>query len=188
VPAATPLMIIQRSAMTEWYAAEVARARRSGESGELWRQTSGLFSEGGLPWQEMYAWRRAAEALLGGSRQTRAERRRALRRGYQLACELQAESTRRELEALARSARVSLASGVQSTGAPPTLPGVTAREREILQLLVAGSSYAEIASALVICEKTVSSHVSNLLRKTQTSSRVELALLARRVEQVEPTS
>ena len=74
-------------------------------------------------------------------------------------------------------------------GQPPaTLPGLTAREREILQHLVAGSTYAEIASALVISEKTVSSHVSNLLRKMQTSSRVELALLAHRVEQVEPTS
>jgi hypothetical protein len=44
------------------------------------------------------------------------------------------------------------------------------------------------ASTPVISEKTVSSHVSNLLRKTHTSSRVELALLAHRVEQVEPTS
>ncbi len=97
----TPLMIIQRSAMTAWYAAEVGRARRSVGSGELWLQTSGLFNEGGLPWQEMYAWRRAAEALLGGSRQTRAEGRRALRRGYQLACELQAESTRARAGGLA---------------------------------------------------------------------------------------
>jgi DNA-binding NarL/FixJ family response regulator len=56
---------------------------------------------------------------------------------------------------------------------PLTLPGLTAREREILQYLVAGSTYAEIASTLVISEKTVSSHVSNLLRKTQTSSRVD---------------
>ncbi len=43
---------------------------------------------------------------------------------------------------------------------------------------VAGSTYAEIANTLVISEKTVSSHVSNLLRKTHTSSRVELAQLA----------
>lgn len=39
------------------------------------------------------------------------------------------------------------------------------QEHEILQHLVAGSTYAEIASTLVISEKTVSSHVSNLLRK-----------------------
>jgi DNA-binding CsgD family transcriptional regulator len=57
---------------------------------------------------------------------------------------------------------------------------------EILGYLVAGSTYAEIANILVISEKTVSSHVSNLLRKTHTSSRVELAQLAHRVAQIEP--
>ena len=180
----TPLVIIRRSAMTAWYAAEVSRARRSVGSEELWLQTARLFDEGGLPWLEMYAWRRAAEALLGGGRQTRAEGRRALRRGYELACELQAPAVQRELEALARSARVSLAPGQPSAVAPVGLPGLTAREHEILRYLVAGSTYAEIANTLVISEKTVSSHVSNLLRKTHTSSRVELAQLARRVEQI----
>jgi DNA-binding CsgD family transcriptional regulator len=169
----TPLMIIQRSAMRSWYAAEVARARRSTESGELWLQTARLFDQGGLRWQQMYAWRRAAEALLGRGRPTRAEGRRALRRGYELACELQAGSTRRELEDLARSARVPLASDPLPTVAPSALPGLTNREHEILGYIVAGSTYAEIANILVISEKTVSSHVSNLLRKTHTSSRVE---------------
>lgn len=179
----TRQMIIQRAAMTAWYAAEVARARRSGESGELWLETARLFEEGGLPWTEMYAWRRAAEALLGGGRPTRAEGRRALRRRYQLACELQAGSVRRELEALAQSARVPLMSSPQSAVPPLALPGLTTREHEILGYLVAGSTYVEIANTLVISEKTVSSHVSNLLRKTHTSSRVELAQLAHRVAQ-----
>jgi DNA-binding NarL/FixJ family response regulator len=172
--------------MTAWYAAEVGRARRSTESGELWLQTARLFGEGGLAWMEIYAWRRAAEALLAAGRPTRAEGRRALQRGYQLACELQAGSARRELEALARSARVPLASDPLSTVAPSALPGLTTREHEILGYLVAGSTYAEIANTLVISEKTVSSHVSNLLRKTHTSSLVELAQLAHRVAQIEP--
>jgi DNA-binding CsgD family transcriptional regulator len=46
---------------------------------------------------------------------------------------------------------------------------------------VANRTYAEIAGALFISEKTVSVHVSNLLRKTQTSSRREVSALARRV-------
>lgn len=53
--------------------------------------------------------------------------------------------------------------------------------REILEHVVRGSTYAEIAATLVISEKTVSSHVSNLLRKTGTATRVELARLATRV-------
>jgi DNA-binding CsgD family transcriptional regulator len=72
--------------------------------------------------------------------------------------------------------------------APLAMPGLTAREHEILGYLVAGSTYAEIANSLVISEKTVSSHVSNLLRKTHTSSRVELAQLAHRVEPIEPST
>jgi DNA-binding CsgD family transcriptional regulator len=72
------------------------------------------------------------------------------------------------------------------TVVPSALPGLTTREHEILGYLVAGSTYAEIANILVISEKTVSSHVSNLLRKTHTSSRVELAQLAHRVAQIEP--
>ena len=60
------------------------------------------------------------------------------------------------------------------------IPGLTTREREILAYLVAGRTYGEIARELVISEKTVSVHVSNLLHKTGTANRVELAGLARR--------
>jgi DNA-binding NarL/FixJ family response regulator len=108
-------------------------------------------------------------------------------RAYELACELAAAAVQRELEALARSARVPLASGPRATVVPSALPGLTTREHEILGYLVAGSTYAEIANTLVISEKTVSAHVSNLLRKTHTSSRVELAQLAHRIEQIEPS-
>jgi DNA-binding CsgD family transcriptional regulator len=156
--------------------------------GRAWLKTAALFEKGGLPWLEVYAWRRAAGALLGGGRQTRAEGRRALLRGYELARKLQAAAVQRELEALVRSARVPLVSGLKARVAPLALPGLTAREHEILGYLVAGSTYAEIANTLVISEKTVSSHVSNLLRKTHTSSRVELAQLAHRVEQSEPST
>jgi DNA-binding NarL/FixJ family response regulator len=62
------------------------------------------------------------------------------------------------------------------------LAHLTRREREVLDHLVAGRTYAEIAEELVISVKTVSVHVSNLLRKTDTSSGRELAALARRLE------
>ncbi len=62
------------------------------------------------------------------------------------------------------------------------MPGLTPREREIVDHLVRGETYAEIARDLVLSEKTVSTHVSNLLRKTGTTSRVELAQLVARVE------
>ena len=60
-----------------------------------------------------------------------------------------------------------------------SIPGLTPREREILRHLMAGRTYAEIAGALFLSEKTVSSHISNMLRKTGAANRVELAQFAR---------
>ncbi len=64
---------------------------------------------------------------------------------------------------------------------PAAFTGLTARETEVLAHLVANRTNAEIAETLFISEKTVSVHVSNLLRKTDTGSRREVAALARRV-------
>jgi DNA-binding NarL/FixJ family response regulator len=66
-------------------------------------------------------------------------------------------------------------------GGPAALAGLTPREREILAFLVAGRSNGEIAKNLVISDKTVSVHVSNILRKTGTATRVEAAALAKRL-------
>jgi DNA-binding NarL/FixJ family response regulator len=76
---------------------------------------------------------------------------------------------------LALRARVPTRQAAASTGDVTSGVRVTAREREVLALLVSGRTYGEIATELVISEKTVSSHVSNLLAKTGTSNRVELA-------------
>jgi DNA-binding NarL/FixJ family response regulator len=51
---------------------------------------------------------------------------------------------------------------------------LTAREREVLQLIARGYRYKEIAARLHLSIKTVESHVSNVLRKLQLSSRHEL--------------
>ena len=59
---------------------------------------------------------------------------------------------------LARSARIPLGDvAPESETARAALPGLTPREREILAHVVAGRTYAEIAAALVLSEKTVSS-------------------------------
>jgi DNA-binding NarL/FixJ family response regulator len=57
---------------------------------------------------------------------------------------------------------------------------LTPRERTILQYIVAGRTYGEIARELFISDKTVSSHVSSLLRKTGARNRIDLARLASR--------
>ena len=53
--------------------------------------------------------------------------------------------------------------------------GLTRREREVLHLLCAGMTNAEIAADLVLSEKTVDHHVSSVLAKMGVSSRREAA-------------
>jgi len=55
---------------------------------------------------------------------------------------------------------------------------LTAREREVLGCLAEGMANKQIATALGISVRTVTVHVSNLLRKTGAASRTEAALLA----------
>ncbi len=57
--------------------------------------------------------------------------------------------------------------------------GLTARQREVLELLAAGATNAEIAQRLVISEKTVDHHVSAVLGKLGAANRREAADLVR---------
>jgi two-component system, NarL family, nitrate/nitrite response regulator NarL len=71
---------------------------------------------------------------------------------------------------------------VEGANGPDALAGahkeLTAREREVLGCLAEGMSNKQIARALGISVRTVTVHVSNLLRKTGAASRTEAALLA----------
>jgi DNA-binding CsgD family transcriptional regulator len=54
------------------------------------------------------------------------------------------------------------------------LSALSAREREIADLIVAGNTNREIAQALFLSVRTVESHVYRLLRKLNLTSRREL--------------
>ena len=99
-----------------------------------------------------------------------------LRHGLALARRLGARPVEDELLDLARRARIPIEEPqAAASDAPAALHGLTDREREVLDLVAVGRTYGEIARTLMISEKTVSTHVSHLLAKTGTSSRVELA-------------
>lgn len=57
------------------------------------------------------------------------------------------------------------------------ISGLTGREREVLALLGAGDSNAEIAAQLVITEATVKGYVTAILSKLDARNRVEAALV-----------
>ncbi|MBQ1010637.1 response regulator transcription factor [Micromonospora sp. M51] len=65
--------------------------------------------------------------------------------------------------------------------APPVLPGLTARERDVLDLVAEGLSNTEIADRLHIGVTTVKTHITSLMAKTDSPNRVRLALFARGV-------
>ena len=111
----------------------------------------------------------------------------ALQRAHALALELGAAPRARLAEDLARQAHLPVTAMAQRTA---DVPGVgihlvgglhlTPRESEVLEHIVAGQTYGQIARELFISEKTVSVHVSSLLHKTGTTSRIQLAEIARR--------
>ncbi len=57
---------------------------------------------------------------------------------------------------------------------------LTAQEVNVLRLVAAGLSNQQIGETLVISPKTVSVHVSNLLRKLQVANRAQAAVWAER--------
>ncbi len=68
--------------------------------------------------------------------------------------------------------------------APDNSETLTDREAEVLRLLAKGRSNKEIAQALIIGEKTVKTHVSNILAKLNVPSRTQAALFAVRIGMV----
>ncbi len=99
--------------------------------------------------------------------------------------ELLAVNAGRGLDALTRSP---LPNHLGSAGAEaPVEPELTARERQVLSCLAAGMSNKQVARSLGISIRTVTVHVSNLLRKTRSASRTEAAIWAVRHRLIGPT-
>ena len=60
----------------------------------------------------------------------------------------------------------------------PLAEHLTEREREVVRLVAQGRSNAEIAQTLIISDKTVKTHISNVLSKLNLQDRTQLAIYA----------
>jgi DNA-binding NarL/FixJ family response regulator len=59
-----------------------------------------------------------------------------------------------------------------------TFPNLTAREREVLDLIAAGLGNATIAAKLGVSPNTIANHIANIFGKLQVASRPEAIVRA----------
>jgi two-component system, NarL family, response regulator LiaR len=121
----------------------------------------------------------ALTSVLEGASVTRAVRAGAI--GYLLK-DADAEELHRAIRGAAEG-RVQLAPEaaarlMREVSAPENPEALTERETEVLRLLARGKANKQIASELFVEEKTVKSHVLNILRKLGVQSRTQAALHA----------
>ena len=69
--------------------------------------------------------------------------------------------------------------GAREPATPGTSTSLTARERQVLELLAEGFTNRRIAKSLFITEKTASVHVTHILEKLQVTNRSEAGAIAR---------
>jgi NarL family two-component system response regulator LiaR len=93
----------------------------------------------------------------------------AIRAAHQGEARLHPDITRKLMEQVAQQSKTI------HQGLPEELTG---RELEVVQLVAQGRNNHEIAQALVISEKTVKSHISNMLSKLHLDDRTQLAIYA----------
>jgi DNA-binding NarL/FixJ family response regulator len=167
--------------------AELARGVRMRPSAEAraWERAVTVAAQEQRPYAEAYArWRLAEAALAAHADRARATAEMA--RGMALAAALGASSLRRELELLARRARLTVVGPTigatkEAGGQSPSPFALTERELEVIGLLAVGATNREIGARLFISPRTASVHVSNILAKLGASNRTEAAALAHRL-------
>ncbi|HEV2778629.1 MAG TPA: AAA family ATPase [Actinophytocola sp.] len=158
--------------------AEAGRLRRS--CVDAWAAVVAAWAELNLPYRAAYARTRLAEAMIAARSPARAGD--AVQEAYAAAVSLGAAPLCREIERVARRGRLPLLG--TPTADVPRLDTLTRRETEVLELLGWGRTNREIAAELVLSERTVGVHVSNILAKLGAGNRVEATRIAREAQPV----
>jgi ATP/maltotriose-dependent transcriptional regulator MalT len=198
-PGATPSLIAAAAH------AEAEHGRALGKSDpQAWVRAASAWEAIPMPYPAARARFRAAEAILL-SRGPREQATALLEQAARTASELGAVPLQDAIAAIAQRARLPIeavrglpsgevaepASQPEAEAAPAQrdpakILGLSAREWEVLELVAAGRSNAEIAETLFISPKTASVHVTHILDKLGVNNRVEAATIAVRVGAGEP--
>jgi len=96
--------------------------------------------------------------------------------GDESSAERELSAARSTLRQLGATPLADVASSLLAPASPPD--GLTAREVEVLRLVASGRSNAQIAAELVLSEKTVARHLSNIFGKLSVGSRTAAAAYA----------
>ena len=158
-----------------------------------WLAAAEAWSAVPMPYPAARARARAGEAILL-VRGSRDDAGRYLREAHAAATALGANPLRAAIESIGTRSRLAVdappdaapvepavAAAAAADRGPAEILGLSAREWEVLELVAAGRSNAEIAETLFISPKTASVHVTHILDKLGVNNRVEAATIAVRV-------
>ncbi len=187
LPAAVDVLLaVERSERARAVAGELEEL--AGRFGCVWLDGAAAYAAGAVELDTGDAagalpYLRKARQLWGRAEAAYDQQRARLLTGRALAAAGDRESSRRELEAARTAFRrmgadpaADEASRLLAPAPPPA--GLTAREAEVLGLVASGRSNAQIAAELVLSEKTVARHLSNIFTKLDVGSRTAAAAFA----------
>ena len=163
--------------------AEAARSLAA-DTPEQWAAAGAANDELERPYWRSYCLMRQGAAELG--RHARSAARHVLVQAIEIADGLGALPLTQEIRMLAQIGDLRLiersdarVAAIDEQGGAPADPfGLTARERQVLELLVQGATNRVVARSLYITERTASVHVSNILRKMGAANRTHAAKIA----------
>ncbi len=167
---------------------EAERARVAGTAdSDRWRRAVDALDALGAVAQRAYARVRLAEQLLGESA-ARSDAVDALNQAVSLFADAPRSPIRALAEQVAQRARLRLARpDHDAQPRPHSQFGLTEREADVLRLLAEARTNREIGEALFISPKTVSVHVSSIMRKLGVRRRADAARIARKTTLDEAT-
>ena len=154
-------VVLSASAAQAMGAVELASGDAGGALPYL-RRAHQLWAQAGSPYDAAVSRLLVGRCLLALADRSSAERELA--------------DARATLRRLGATPMADVASSLLAPASPPD--GLTAREVEVLRLVAAGRSNAQIAAELVLSEKTVARHLSNIFGKLDVGSRTAAAAYA----------